>query len=49
MTPVTTRQEENAMSRIAVDRIRFYAGVGIAASGASPWLTFIRGAAVDVP
>ena len=35
MTRVTTNHEENAMSRRTVNRIRFFAGVGIAASGAA--------------
>jgi hypothetical protein len=34
MTRVATTHEENAMSRRTVKRIRFFAGVGIAGSGA---------------
>ncbi len=34
MTRVATIHEEKAMGRRTVDRIRFLAGVGIAASGA---------------
>jgi hypothetical protein len=35
MGRVTTNHEENAMSRRTVNRIRYFAGVGIAASGAA--------------
>jgi len=35
MSLVATNHEENAMSRRTVNRIRFYAGVGIATSGAA--------------
>ena len=35
MTRVAPQHEENVMSRGTVDRIRFFAGVGIAASGAA--------------
>jgi hypothetical protein len=35
MTRVVTNHEENAMSRRTVKRIRFFAGVGIAGSGAA--------------
>lgn len=35
MTGIATKHEENAMSRRTVNRIRFFAGVGIATSGAA--------------
>ena len=35
MARVTTNHKENAMSRRTVSRIRFFAGVGIATSGAT--------------
>jgi hypothetical protein len=35
MARVATIHEENAMSRSTVNRIRFFAGVGIATSGAA--------------
>ncbi|MBX7200601.1 MAG: hypothetical protein K1X51_14630 [Rhodospirillaceae bacterium] len=34
MTRVSTVHEENTMSRGTINRIRFIAGIGIAASGA---------------